>query len=250
MKNLSGNFFKLKGKTLKPVVRTQMLREKVESLVDLKSYEKTPYVNPVIRFFISTKNSISGNYKFVFPAIAVSFLIFFTFVVLNPPTIRPASPQKYSIYSSKPLTLVQSEQDVDSRDSRAQKINEIFKYYNCPLEGLGEVFVNEADKNDIPWWLVASVAFQESSCGKNTPKIDGQETYNAWGWGVYGNNIHSFDNWARGIEVISAYFKTRFFSQGVTEPCDIMKVYTPSSNGSWCSGVNHFASIIQTYKTP
>jgi hypothetical protein len=115
---------------------------------------------------------------------------------------------------------------------------------------MGDVFVNEADKNDIPWYLAAAVAFQESGCGKNTPKVDGAESYNAWGWEVYGNTVHTFENWVRGIETVSSYFSKNFFSKGISDPCEIMKTYTPSSGGSWCAGVNEFADQIKNYRTP
>lgn len=171
-------------------------------------------------------------------------------IMVTPGKAKPQDTSKYAIYSSKPLVLEQSTYDIYSKDSRAQRINEVFKMYNCPLEGMGETFVFEADRNNIPWWLVAAVSFQESSCGKNTPKVSGIETYNAWGWAVYGNTTWSFDNWARGIETVSKYFGDKFYSQGVIDLCEIMKTYTPPSNGSWCEGVKHFGDLIQSYITP
>jgi len=59
-----------------------------------------------------------------------------------------------------------------------------------------------------------------------------------------------FDSWEHGIKVVSAYMNERFFSQGVTELCDIMKVYTPPSKGSWCAGVEYFKDAIDEYQTP
>ncbi|MFC1700125.1 hypothetical protein ACFLZ4_00585 [Patescibacteria group bacterium] len=171
-------------------------------------------------------------------------------IMVTPGKAKPQNTSKYAIYASKPLVLEQSTYDIYSKDSRAKRINEVFKMYNCPLEGMGEAFVFEADRNNIPWWLAASVSFQESSCGKNTPKVSGAETYNAWGWAVYGNITWSFDNWARGIETVSRYFGSNFYSKGVTDLCEIMKTYTPPSDGSWCAGVKHFGDLIQSYKTP
>jgi hypothetical protein len=244
------NFFIQNGKMLRIPLSEVIYKEKVSTL-----FTET---TPVKEKRISRLSKRLQNFKFSGHKLNTSFvavpsglifaMLIFTVLVKTVGVHTPEN--KYSIFSSKPLTLVQSTQEVDSRDSRAEKINEVFKVFNCPLEGMGEVFVREADKNDIPWWLVASVAFQESSCGKNTPKLDGSETYNAWGWEIYGENVHSFDNWARGVEVVSAYFQDRFFSKGITSPCDIMKVYTPSSNGSWCKGVEEFAGIIQSYQTP
>ncbi|OGC68730.1 hypothetical protein A2415_02140 [candidate division WWE3 bacterium RIFOXYC1_FULL_39_7] len=184
----------------------------------------------------------------------VTSLLLFTFTsiatIIYPIKITHENIDKYSIYSSKPLTLGGTEYEVYSKDSRSQKINEIFKEFNCPLEGLGEVFVYEADRNHIPWWIVASIAFQESSCGKMTPEPGGVESYNAWGWGVYGENVQMFDNWVRGIETVSSYLRENFYSQNIKDTCEIMKTYTPPSKGSWCEGVNFFGQMIQEYKTP
>lgn len=181
-----------------------------------------------------------------FSAFVLVSLFFINYKTEYKPTIN----RGYSIYSSKPLVIEDLRYEIYSKDSRAMKINEIYRRFNCPMEGLGEVIVAEADKNNIPWWIVPAISFQESSCGKNTPKLESGDTYNAWGWAVYGENVHSFDNWVRGIETVSKYLSNKFFSKGVTEPCDIMRVYTPSSNGSWCEGVNYFGDVIQGYKTP
>jgi hypothetical protein len=158
---------------------------------------------------------------------------------------------KYSIFSSKPLAALASSTNLFGGDPRAATLDKIFGAYNCPLTGLGKIFVKEADKNDIPYWFTAAIAFQESSCGKITPKIEtGEETYNAWGWGVWGKHVKSFANWEEGIAKVSEYLGNNFFSRGVTDTCEIMHIYTPPSDGSWCRGVNYFGDIIQNYKSP
>lgn len=192
------------------------------------------------------RKSVTGVWASLSVIAVFSFL---TSLMITPRKAKPQDTTRYAIYSSKPLTIQPVTTTIYSKDSRAQKINEVFKIYNCPLEGMGDVFVYEADRNNIPWWLVAAVSFQESSCGKNTPKVNGIESYNAWGWAVYGDSMFSFDNWARGIETVSKYFRTRFFSQGITDTCEIMRIYTPPSEGSWCEGVNHFSDIIKDFKT-
>jgi len=164
--------------------------------------------------------------------------------------ITPQKSHKYSLYSSRPLVLGAMTGEAGLGDPRAAKINEVFATYNCPLEGLGHVFVSEADKNNIPYWVVAAISFQESSCGKRIPLVDGQSSYNAWGWAVYGDNVKVFDSWEHGISVVSKYMYERFFSQGVTDLCEIMRTYTPPSKGSWCEGVDYFKDIINEYQTP
>jgi hypothetical protein len=132
-------------------------------------------------------------------------------------------------------------------DARAKKIDGVFKAYGCPMMGTGEYIVEQADKNGIPYWLVASVAFQESICGKYTPEKGGVESYNSWGWGVYGSTAKFFKSYEHGIKIVSEYFANRFYKKGIKETCDIMRIYTPPSNGSWCKGVNYFGEKIQNY---
>ncbi len=163
---------------------------------------------------------------------------------------HPISSNKYSIFSSAPLVLGAETTSIGSADSRTATLDNVFKSYGCPISGMGKVFVEEADKNNIPYWLVPSISFQESTCGKQTPVVDGKETYNAYGWGVWGENIKKFDSWEDGIRIVSKYMSEKFLSQGVVEPCEIMKTYTPPSNGSWCNGVKYFTDIITGFKSP
>ncbi|HLB51930.1 hypothetical protein A3F07_02170 [candidate division WWE3 bacterium RIFCSPHIGHO2_12_FULL_38_15] len=180
-----------------------------------------------------------------FVLLVTLFTLFLSFS--NP---KPHITDKYSIFSAKPLVLGDSTFSLDSVDARAVMLDNVFEKYGCPLYGTGRIFVEEADLNNLPFWLAASVAFQESSCGKNTPVKEGVESYNAWGWGVYGDNVKMFENWEEGISTVSEFLNNRFYKQGVTEPCEIMKIYTPSSGGSWCNGVEFFGDIISNYKTP
>lgn len=157
---------------------------------------------------------------------------------------------KYSIFGSKPQVLGSKTASIETESLEAQALDRVFAKYNCPFEGYGHVFVKEAEKSGIPFWLVASISFQESSCGKNTPKdLAGDtpeaETYNAWGWGVWGKNVRTFTDWNEGIATVSKYMGTKFYSKGITDTCEIMTIYTPPSNGSWCNGVNHFGDLFQ-----
>lgn len=158
---------------------------------------------------------------------------------------------RYSVFSAKPLVLGATTSRVYSDDAKVEKLNAVLTRYKCPMAGLGNVFVEEANRNDIPFWLVAAISFQESSCGKNTPDHpDVEETYNAWGWGVWGANVKQFDSWEHGIRVVSKYMGDKFYSKGVSDTCQIMEIYTPPSNGSWCEGVKFFGDMIENYKTP
>lgn len=193
--------------------------------------------------------------KVVLPIAWGGLTFFSTIVALSLLLVSVSNPTylqnlRYSIYSANPLVLGDSSTRISQGDSRAASIDRVMAFYNCPMTGLGAKFVEEADKNNIPYWTVASIAFQESSCGKNTPVKDGGETYNAYGYGVWGEHVKAFDSWEHGIEVMSRYMYEMFYSKNVTELCEIMKTYTPPSKGSWCAGVGHFRDQILGYETP
>lgn len=178
------------------------------------------------------------------------FVLFTVFVVdVQTKSQEPYRPkiEKFNIYTAEPLVLGSSSVNLHGMDSRAKKIEGVFRAYNCPMAGTGQYLVEQADKNGIPYWLVAAVAFQESICGKLTPEKGGVESYNSWGWGVYGDNVKFFKNYEHGIKVVSEYFGNRFYKKGITDTCEIMKVYTPPSKGSWCRGVNYFGEKIQNF---
>ncbi len=260
-------FFKKEGKYLRPVniptVDASILyskkNESISSIFESVISQDTATTlsglkKPTEIYFDKLKSFASGVPTARFAAFGVAAAIIFVFGITAKATIlsskyEPNDSGKFQIYSSKPLTRNKSQNEIRTKDSRAQKVDGILRAYDCPLEGLGSKFVEEADKYNIPWWLVASVSFKESSCGKYTPQVDGKDSYNAWGWGVYGGKVSTFDNWARGIERVSKYFSDTFYTRGVTDLCEIMKTYTPPSNGSWCEDVQHFSDQFQGYQT-
>jgi len=155
-----------------------------------------------------------------------------------------------SYYTAKAPNNTQSDFETQAQDARALKIENVFNKFKCPLAGTGEYIVQKADEHNIPYWLVAAVSFQESSCGKKTPIVAGLEnSYNAWGYGVWGGNVKTFADWEAGISALSKYFDVNFFSKNITDPCEIMRVYTPPSKGSWCEGVKYFGEMIQNFES-
>lgn len=169
------------------------------------------------------------------------------FVYATPFKNRAESPQ---VFGAQTLRLPETQFQTTQVDSRVLKIEKVFAKFKCPLAGNGAFIVQKADEHGVPYWLVPAVSFQESGCGKKTPEPVGiAESYNAWGYGVWGNNIKTFSNWEAGISAVSKYFGVNFFSKGITDPCQVMATYTPPSNGSWCEGVKYFADLIENFES-
>lgn len=213
---------------------------------EIRSSEKIRGVVQGADFFLNfLKRNLPLAYFLIF--IFSAYSLFNSFTYSLPVTKKKVF--EYNIFSAEPLVLGTSTVDLYGMDTRAKKIEGVFRAYNCPMSGTGEYIVEQADKYGIPYWIVPSIAFQESLCGKYTPNKNEVESFNAWGWAVYGNSSKAFRNYEHGIKVVSEYLSNRFFKRGITETCDIMKIYTPPSKGSWCRGVNYFGDKIQNYIT-
>lgn len=259
-RKLPGNFFKQNGRILNPQSRqevelTTIPREAISTLSNVKPSKievvigKYHYAKEKINY-LTSKQFVKTNIQWAGASLFITILLA-TFIFRIPIYKKAqAAPEKYSVFSSIPLTLDTVSQELDYSDSRAVRIDRVMELFNCPMAGLGEEFVKKADENDIPYWVTAAIAFQESSCGKNVPTIDGESSYNAWGWATYGDQTYRFDNYEQGIDIVSKYLAKKFYSRGETDLCEIMKTYTPPSNGSWCKGVGYFGDFIQSYKSP
>lgn len=216
----------------------------------VNTYLKIYFLNKyLVNFFKKLISIVVGQRTIIFSFLFISFIVLiidFQTKNQNPTRVEVT---RYNVYTAEPLVLGSSSVSLHGMDSRAKKIEGVFRAYNCPMAGTGQYIVEQADKNGIPYWIVASIAFQESLCGKITPEKGGIESYNAWGWAIYGSSSKYFNNYEHGIKIVSEYLSKRFYKRGITDTCDIMKVYTPPSNGSWCRGVNYFGEKIQNFGT-
>ena len=230
--------------------------EEIPSIIPVSNIENAPPALNVKRYLtelagrIPKPSQVSPSITLIwFGTSTIAAVLVLALLITTVTTLPKVPSQKYPLFSSKPLVLGISTEKIFGKDSRAAILNEVFSDYGCPLTGTGEAFVTEADRYNIPYWLVAAVSFQESSCGKKIPSVDGVKSYNAWGWGVWGDNVNSFSSWNDGIHVVSKYFGEKFYSKGTTDLCTIMKTYTPPSKGSWCEGVGYFRDVIVHYES-
>lgn len=88
-------------------------------------------------------------------------------------------------------------QEAEIRKERAEKIDAFFAARNAPLEGYGMKFVEEAEKNDIDWRLLAAISVIESNGGKQACK---KADNSVLGYGSCKMDFKSIDH---SIEVVS-----------------------------------------------
>ena len=134
-----------------------------------------------------------------------------------------------------------------NQDSRPIIIDNFLAANQSPMVGLGNFFVQTADKYQLDWRLLPAIAFQESTLGKNMPA----GSHNAFGWAIYtgADSGARFHNWEFAIETVAQGLKKDYVDKGLTSVDAIMSRYTPDSNGSWAFGVkfamNEMSSMTQ-----
>lgn len=126
--------------------------------------------------------------------------------------------------------------NINEQDARVTIVKNFFKRYKSALLPYASDVVVSADKYDLDYRLVPAIAMQESNLCKKAPK----DSYNCWGFGIYGKKITKFDNYKDAIETVTKTLSLQYKAKGLETPDQIMKKYTPGSNGSWANGVNEF----------
>ena len=111
-----------------------------------------------------------------------------------------------------------------------------------PLASYTAEMIATADKYQFDWRLLPAIAGKESSFGKKIPwdKERQKPSYNAWGWGIYGDQVLSFSSWEEGIEKVGAGLRDGYLNKNLVTLEEIMRYFTPRSNGSWARDVNHY----------
>lgn len=128
-------------------------------------------------------------------------------------------------------------------DSRSAKLRRYLRSRNSPLFDYTDLLVEEADKHHYDYRLLVAIALQESSGCKIIP----ENSYNCWGWGIYGNKITRFNSYEEAIRTVSRGIKRGYIDKGLVTTEQIMSKYTPSSNGSWSRAVTWFFHRIDTF---
>ncbi len=153
-------------------------------------------------------------------------------------TFLAVSPS-YSIFSALPQSRGDISASVTGNDARPLIIKNFLGSYSSPLANYSDFFVKTADKYQLDYRLLPSIAMQESNGGKKLPT----DSYNAWGYGIYGDQVKRFTTWEEAIDRVGRGLKEDYINQGLTTPYQIMTKYTPPSlakGGPWAKGVEYF----------
>jgi hypothetical protein len=165
----------------------------------------------------------------VLSKVTLSFILIFTLLLM--PSIS------YAAIYEKPQSI----------DIRVLSLHYYLKNYDSPLADHAELLIKLADKYDLDWKLIPSIAAVESNFGHKIPggKDPDYTSHNAWGWGVYGTKVTSFRSWEEGIDTVVRGVKLKFVDIGLNTPKRMNIKY--SSNPDWYWQVEFFINELNTY---
>lgn len=135
--------------------------------------------------------------------------------------------------------------DLTTDDARPILIQEFLQTHNSPLQPFdywGKFLTQLADKYQLDYRLLPSIAMQESNLCKKIPA----GTYNCLGLGIHSRGTWGFPSFETNFEKAAEILRKNYANKGLITPDQIQDKYTPSSNGSWEFAVNHFMDQLET----
>ncbi len=157
--------------------------------------------------------------------------------------LRLPTPSYASQNASASSAKLTSEFGDNRIDKREEVLEDFLFLYDSPLAPYAQDFVENADKYNLDWRLVASIAGLESTFGKQVPF----NSYNAWGWGIYSDNVIRFNSWPEGIETISKGLRERYLKElPESNPYVIGPTYAASP--TWAQRVSYFMARIEDFE--
>ena len=133
------------------------------------------------------------------------------------------------------------EAEIQVVDGRVANLKSFFRKHNSSLYDHADKIVEVSDIYQFDYRLLPAIAMQESNLCRVIP----DNSYNCWGWGIYGTTVTKFDSYDDAIETVAKGIKKNYIDQGLVTASAIMKKYTPPSQGSWAYGVNTFLKALE-----
>lgn len=184
------------------------------------------------------------------------FLLLITFtlgsfivLILSVALLFPSKSQNKPMVLAATVPLLNSKDQDESTmtvsfettDARPVVVKNYLRKYGSPLEPFARQAVEISDKYHLDWRLLIAIAQQESNLCKKIPV----NSYNCWGFGIYGNLVTRFDSYTIAMETVAKTLKKNYIDRGLVTPEEIMVKYTPPSKGSWARGVNQFLAELE-----
>lgn len=145
----------------------------------------------------------------------------------------------YTLFSSLPRSVSDIKTAVQAGDARPVIIKDFLRVHRSPLEPYAEEIVVASDQHGLDYRLLPAIAMAESGAGKEIP----YGSYNAWGYGIYGDQVLGFSGWKDGVWSMAEYLKKEYLDLGYDTPEKMMPKFCPPSlakGGAWAKAVNYF----------
>lgn len=167
------------------------------------------------------------------------FIGLFIFLILAPFSISPA-------FATPSATLRSNQELVSNLDyRRTLALYTFLDKFNSPLKFHAQVFVEQTNKYDLDYRLLVAIAGVESTFGREIP----YNSYNAWGWGIYGNNIIRFSSYPEAIAVISKSLREDYINNWEAKNIYQMGQFYAASP-TWAQRVVYFMGKIEDETLP
>lgn len=168
----------------------------------------------------------------------IAIILFAIIVILITNPQKAYSEQKASGSSA----ILVPTSPIVKEDVRVKILTQYLKQFDSPLTPSAETFVKTADRYQLDWKLMVAISAVESTYGQQIP----HNSYNAWGWGVYGDNVIRFSSFDEGIETVSKGLREQYInSWGVDDIYSIGKIY--SASPTWAQRVEATMNRIERF---
>lgn len=178
-----------------------------------------------------------------FPIILVSSIIFIAYLSFHKEGTQGllSETAKSSVaYAALPAMASLTTGEITQVDQRVEKVQNFFARYASPLEPFAQNIVSEAIENNLDYRLLPAIAMQESNLCKKAPV----DSFNCWGFAIYGTKKKAFDNYESAISAVSKTLAEKYIALGLDTPEKIASKYTPSDDGTWVKSVIYFMNAL------
>ena len=124
-------------------------------------------------------------------------------------------------------------------DPRIEKIQTYLEKHNSPIADHAKLIVDVSYIYGLDPYFLVSISAVESTFCKHIPS----DSYNCFGWGIYGNKITRFNSYAEGIETVARGLNTERYREKTIE--EIAEIYCTGPE-NWSSNVRWFINEIKS----
>lgn len=184
--------------------------------------------------------TLLGVYLCLLPVVTLILIASLLLILHTQNSTAIASTDKSS-FQALPEQFVSSSYAHGETEARVEVLQEFFKRYDSPLLAHAQEIVDKADEYSLDWRLIPAIAMQESTLCKKIPK----NSFNCWGFGIYGGKIKRFDNFSKAIDAVTKSLAQEYKEKrGLEAPHEIVTRYTPGST-TWADKVSLVMNRIQ-----